>query len=792
MFKHNYQGGAGVEVFSGQGKDPVAKWKLYGGQSSIRKEYDKGVKGFVYCLEGSSKSVKMHLPENGKMSLGLLQRFLAIQVNIPEGKDFSMELVITDVGHLKRRLYLSTVHKELSATLWHAKLPLAGVKRNIWTTLFVDLVSFTGELFKATGFLSLDGITLFANCKVRRIFTVKTEPTVMTSDGMFFNGAGVMDQIPRSCQFPPNVCHECQVLNMSVLRKANLKTTQANTDCGPDQHPAVRSTTSYRSKPQAAPHTASGSRADAAATHASKKGGPAANGMEKGEPSTEKTAYLNPTHQQINVEIEDPEASHLHQEGAPSSLQPHPPEGKVLNKQASERRKLRVQSTAAERLQALLDPANVSHSRRNESREKHSPPSSGLESRQETLTPKETAQVLKTDEFSLNSPDASSPPPTLAEPLPSSTRPASPRDPQVRSCWESNDEEPELQLALQEEVFTFVSPPHSPERGQGRGKQKMEMRDDQVQSPNGTRSEAPPEDDFIGSESDEEKGYSAFPHLTPSGDSNPDLSQCLDLNLELKVAEYQNTEQTSFEDLSPAAGDLHLQSLSSKTAENDGMAPRPCHSSRGNRQDERCGPIEVEEGNQAVDGKNDITLSRSSLREVILDDPLKEEDNTSQPSDSGDWHLDPTSSLQLYMVDDDELQMLASLKREQEEDEHKASGLTASQIHQCNVSMSLSSEDTSTWTHISMPGNQGQHYQKEMNPFQCSNPREWMDVLSPPILPPSSQRRSDNTSNHRQDLIRGGKESENEEMEDEYLNLLYDPCLNCYFDPETGKYYELA
>lgn len=28
--------------------------------------------------------------------------------------------------------------------------------------------------------------------------------------------------------------------------------------------------------------------------------------------------------------------------------------------------------------------------------------------------------------------------------------------------------------------------------------------------------------------------------------------------------------------------------------------------------------------------------------------------------------------------------------------------------------------------------------------------------------------------------------------EDEYLNLLYDPCLNCYFDPKTGKYYELA
>lgn len=27
---------------------------------------------------------------------------------------------------------------------------------------------------------------------------------------------------------------------------------------------------------------------------------------------------------------------------------------------------------------------------------------------------------------------------------------------------------------------------------------------------------------------------------------------------------------------------------------------------------------------------------------------------------------------------------------------------------------------------------------------------------------------------------------------EEELDLLYDPCLNCYFDPVTGKYYELA
>lgn len=36
MFKHEYQGGSHFEVFSAQGKDPVAKWKLTGG-SGIRK-----------------------------------------------------------------------------------------------------------------------------------------------------------------------------------------------------------------------------------------------------------------------------------------------------------------------------------------------------------------------------------------------------------------------------------------------------------------------------------------------------------------------------------------------------------------------------------------------------------------------------------------------------------------------------------------------------------------------------------------------------------------------------------
>lgn len=78
------------------------------------------------------------------------------------------------------------------------------------------------------------------------------------------------------------------------------------------------------------------------------------------------------------------------------------------------------------------------------------------------------------------------------------------------------------------------------------------------------------------------------------------------------------------------------------------------------------------------------------------------------PVDSGGgWNLHLLSSLRMCGDgggggDEEELRMLASLKREQEEDECGAPGLRASQIHQCNVGVSVSCGEASTWTHVSM------------------------------------------------------------------------------------------
>nr|XP_009674153.1 PREDICTED: uncharacterized protein C3orf67 homolog isoform X2 [Struthio camelus australis] len=141
-----------------------------------------------------------------------------------------------------------------------------------------------------------------------------------------------------------------------------------------------------------------------------------------------------------------------------------------------------------------------------------------------------------------------------------------------------------------------------------------------------------------------------------------------------------------------------------------------------------------------------------------------------------------------------ELQMLASMTRQQNEelgDTGISHGLSASQMDDCNVSISTSSDDTATWnSSFPPPVSQEHHYQKEMSPLSHSNPRDWLNVFSPPIVPASQQLEEHTESSTNQSIP--GEDDFNAEEDEEVLTLLYDPCLNCYFDPSTGKYYELA
>ncbi|XP_071237310.1 protein CFAP20DC [Salvelinus alpinus] len=854
MFKNEYQGGAAVEIFSAQGKDPVAKWKLCGGKSAINKEFDKEVKSFVYSLEGSSQAIQMQMPKDGKMALGLVQRFLVLQLNVSQCKDFSTELVITDLGHLKRRLYLSTVHKEFSATPLHARIPL-GLKRNVWCNMCIDLVSFTSELFKGAGFLSLDGITVSASCKLRRIFTMKTEPAGASDGDLYIGGNGPMDSIPRSCQLPPDVHQVIQVMNMERLRLADLKTCPLNSES--DQSGSVRVASVARGpkiQPDAS-HIAFGSRVLGPPPLTGRKNG----GLSEGQGQDGRTQDGR-THRSMNMgsvsgaKTNRTAASERHQDhgdwsekqpgpssqkndsvyelaGKPGSLQPRPPKDRASSDKAGSR-KLRVHSAGKEKLAPGSD---------------------------KLLSPRPVDEDRACLEPSKSSPELLSGQSTPVPDLPPSPLPLQDSDSDDSEGESDVDEVSEPQFSV-EDVFTFSSRPHSAKRGQGQGlgdqgqghgetcwtEEAAQAADTYGQQDTGGHRGARPDDDFLASESEEEETSSRFlyqrssvppspgtPGVPPSSTPGIPGSSGLDEDTPPRPppgssgfsgssgADRTFTIERTLTHTDPAGCKTRLaphtdSQAYKRTLEVPGVVPTRCRSPcQSTRQGQRhsslgqSGPGGRGGGaSQTPDRSSSRTsLSRRSLREIIPRgdatlDKVGEggAERRHEPVGSSSCDLRLLDSLRMQEEEEEEeLHMLASLRREQEEEEEGggATGLSASQIHQCNVSISTSSDETSTWTHIPMPAKQGHHYQKEMNPLLHSNPREWMDVLSPPIIPPSQKKGkgSEGTGDHRRGpptrradgSVNGGNEDE-----EEYLNLLYDPSLNCYFDPQSGKYYELV
>lgn len=687
MFKNEYQGGAFVEIFSAQGKNPGAKWKIVGSPSVIWKEFDKEVKSFVFVLEGSSQTNKIQLPRENKQILGLIQRFLVLQIYIPLGQDFSTELLITDLGNIKRRLYLSTVHKELSSTPLHAKIPLFMIKRKIWCNLCIDLVAFTSEIFKGAVFQSLDGIIVSANCKLRKIFTLKCKPQD-TADkdagkAVPFPTDEPTDIIPRSCQLTTDVPQVTQLLNMTKLRQTEIKFGGHPLSSAESDQFINRGTGSTRnSKHQDVCHIAFGSRV---------LGPPPLSGRRNNmrissetirsvgsrntrscqqsvadncASSTEMAASLRPQFEEqadkeniCQIKQTVPVHADLH------VMHPHPPQEPSADKN-NNRRRLRLKSTSRERTEA------------------HSGSSSGNNRNED----KATAALLNSGSQQSTEMNSSSP---------------APPSPDQTDEW------------IFPENHDRIS--HLASRRQS---------------------------------------------LLPDDDSCHTSHLWLEANRESEHGQLAEETQVVLKD---------IFTFSSRPR----SAP---HGKTQNMSPEGCPFI--------LDLKEDISMTR---RDTESEDDFYGSDSSEEEYD---WR-----NYQPSQMSESELQMLASLRRQQNEeleDTGASHGLSASQVDNCNVSISTSSDDTTTWNScLPPPVNQGRHYQKEMNPPSLSNPRDWLNMLSPPIVP-SSRQPTDQHPDSSGSLSAQGEDDPSVEEDEEVLTLLYDPCLNCYFDPQTGKYYELV
>jgi hypothetical protein len=168
MMSNAWHGGPFVEVFSAQGSKSEGAFRKTG---AVKKVFDKSVKGYILELEGG-RDVKVQLPAGDKESLGLLQHYLVLQMLVPPGKGFSIELAILDQSKTRRRINLSCNCKDLHATPLHVRAPLHLVRRGVWLNLCLDVAGIFHEAFgpvtRIAEFWSIESIVLTAACKVCR------------------------------------------------------------------------------------------------------------------------------------------------------------------------------------------------------------------------------------------------------------------------------------------------------------------------------------------------------------------------------------------------------------------------------------------------------------------------------------------------------------------------------------------------------------------------------------------------------------------------------------------------
>ncbi|XP_036734464.2 protein CFAP20DC isoform X4 [Manis pentadactyla] len=770
MFKNEYQGGAFVEIFSAQGKNPGAKWKILGTPSVIWKEFDKEVKSFVFVLEGSSQTNKIQLPKENKQILGLIQRFLVLQIYIPLGQDFSTELLITDLGNIKRRLYLSTVHKELSSTPLHAKIPLFMIKRKIWCNLCIDLVAFTSEIFKGAVFQSLDGIIVSANCKLRKIFTLKYKPQDTAEKeagyGVPFPTDEPTDVIPRSCQLTTDVPQVTQLLNMTKLRQTEIKFGGHPLRSAESDQFINRGAGSVRnSKHQDVCHIAFGSKV---------LGPPPLSGRRTNmRLSSETVRSIGSKH---NRSCPKSAVENCVNSAEMSALLPSEAE-----EQGDKENVHQVKQTV---------PICDSSSGNNRNEDKATAALSSVsQQRAERLNPSSPAPQSpnQADEWIFPANDGHNPH------LVSSSQSPLMDDESCHTShlWleASKDQQAEESQIGPKGIFTFSSRPRSAPHGKTQNTSPegcpfiLQLQEDASVTRRGTQLE----DDFYGGDSSKEGDHSgqgsSGPTSSPSGLAPLTVESMLG-----KAARW--TDKGHLKSACTGAGAPESQNCLAKQIDKKdfetNLMPTPCLSPTGRRSEpSQKTPDPIVKAEDWPAHQVPASLKKTSLKEVS-----GEKLNPVPEVREYDWR-----NYQPGQMSESELQMLASLRRQQNEeleDIGASHGLSASQVDNCNVSISTSSDDTTTWNScLPPPVNQGRHYQKEMNPPSPSNPRDWLNMLSPPIVPPSQQS-AEQCPDSSGSLSAQGEEDLSGEEDEEVLTLLYDPCLNCYFDPQTGKYYELV
>lgn len=192
------QGGQSLDVFSVHGKDPLSKLKIHGPSAAVKKEFDNDLRTFILALHGDSARSKIAFPKSSKQTLYLSQQYLVFQIFVQPGQSFSLEVVVVTQSNLKLRLILSSSNREIVVTAHHVKMPCVIMETNTWLNLCIDLTDIVMSYFEGNHFSHVDSLVISANCKLKRIFTLKETPV------------HALD-IPKMLNFPSSIPHLTQV-----------------------------------------------------------------------------------------------------------------------------------------------------------------------------------------------------------------------------------------------------------------------------------------------------------------------------------------------------------------------------------------------------------------------------------------------------------------------------------------------------------------------------------------------------------------------------------------------------
>ena len=144
----------------------------------------------------------MQIPQNEKTPLNLMQGYITFQIFLNTSKSFTIEIAITDICNIKKRLLISTCSKEFIINQLHCRIPIINIPTGIWMNFCVDVLGFVTECFKGQSFRAIDSICLSADCKIRKICGMRQLYTVLEDD---YLQLGEESSLPKGFLFPKGI-----------------------------------------------------------------------------------------------------------------------------------------------------------------------------------------------------------------------------------------------------------------------------------------------------------------------------------------------------------------------------------------------------------------------------------------------------------------------------------------------------------------------------------------------------------------------------------------------------------